>query len=75
MGVRNLRRLLEPHADRIDCNGQKVVIDGPSLAYHIFYLCIRNQNPAGLFEQPSYSQLGETAIAWLDQLCACGVTV
>jgi hypothetical protein len=47
-----------------------VVIDGPALAYHVLYICIRHGIP-----QPSYEILGKTAVAWLDELTRRSVIV
>lgn len=70
MGIPRLIVTLEPYVVHGVLENQHVVIDGPALAYHILYICNRHGIP-----QPSYKLLGETAIAWFDELIRCGVSV
>lgn len=68
MGIPRLLYHLEPYgveeqlADNVD-----IIIDGPSFAYHIYHLCSSSTARNGR-RAPSYSLLGDTAIAWLDRL-------
>ena len=71
MGIPHLRRHLEPYAQRSRLQDCDIAIDGPALAYHILALC-RKTTAKTPFEHPSYALLGQTAIAWLDQVQACG---
>jgi hypothetical protein len=68
MGIPRLISTLEPYVVHGLLNNEHVVIDGPALAYHILYICNRHGIP-----QPSYKLLGETAVAWLDELTRRGV--
>ncbi|KAF4971185.1 hypothetical protein FSARC_1907 [Fusarium sarcochroum] len=70
MGIPRLISTLEPYVVHGTLNGEHVVIDGPALAYHILYICNRHGIP-----QPSYKILGETALAWLDELIRRDVSV
>lgn len=73
MGIPRLRQLLEPYAEDVDLNGRDIVIDGPGLAYHVLY---NDRRPASsVFNQPSYSVLGQAAINWLDGLTKSGANV
>ncbi|KAK7417045.1 hypothetical protein QQX98_004806 [Neonectria punicea] len=63
MGIPHLISTLEPFAVHGPLDDKAVVIDGPALAYHILYIC--NRNGVVL---PSYQLLGDTAVAWLDEL-------
>ena len=74
MGVPRLKRILEPHAERTKIPASNVVIDGPSLAYYIYFV-LKGNSKNSPFDQASNELLGQTAIAWLDQIQACGLTV
>ncbi|KAK1989292.1 XPG domain containing-domain-containing protein [Colletotrichum cereale] len=63
MGIPHLLNHLSPYGVSGPIDGDRVVIDGPALAYHIYHLCTRSSS--GL---PSYDLLGKTALAWLDKL-------
>ncbi|KAI7764769.1 hypothetical protein LZL87_003974 [Fusarium oxysporum] len=67
MGIPRLIPTLEPYVVHGSLNDEHIVIDGPALAYHILYICNRHGIP-----QPSYKLLGETAVAWLDELTRRG---
>lgn len=75
MGIPGLKRHLQPFAVSVDLENRRVIIDGPALAYHILYLCLAKASRSSPFELPPYSLLGETVVAWLDQLQRCGVSV
>lgn len=75
MGIPHLKRNLEPYAERGPIKPCQVTIDGPALAYHILGLCRNGTLKSSPFEQPSYSRLGDTAIAWLDQIVELGFHV
>jgi len=77
MGVPHLITYLRPYADWHSLDGQNVVIDGPGLAYHIYYICCCSRPAAqSSFEAlPSYRELGDAVILWLDGLDDHGVTV
>ncbi len=75
MGIPQLKRRLEPYAERAAIKPGDVVLDGPSLAYHILGLCSRATRQTSPFEQPSYELLGRTTIAWLDRIQECGLSV
>ncbi|KAI8667854.1 XPG-I-2 domain-containing protein [Fusarium keratoplasticum] len=70
MGIPHLISTLEPYAVHGVLDNDRVVIDGPALAYHILHICNRH----GIV-QPSYQLLGDTTIAWLDELVSRGVSV
>ncbi|KAL2065512.1 hypothetical protein VTL71DRAFT_3182 [Oculimacula yallundae] len=68
MGIPHLTTFLRPFAAAESLHSQQVVIDGPSFAYHVYYICLKASTRArnGLEAAPSYRKLAETAIAWLD---------
>ncbi|CAK7271281.1 hypothetical protein SEPCBS57363_004534 [Sporothrix epigloea] len=79
MGVPKLLSTLTPYGDRRPLSNAQVVVDGPALAYHVVSLCMTDplmsvgrNHP---LEQPTYGQLGQTAVAWLDELRAQSVTI
>jgi len=73
MGVPRLRQLLEPYAEHVDLKDRDLVIDGPGLAYHILWY---DRRPvSSLFSRPSYSELGEAAVKWLNKLSQSGAKV
>ncbi|KAK4181845.1 XPG domain containing-domain-containing protein [Triangularia setosa] len=75
MGIPHLKRNLEPYAERGPVKPCNVVVDGPALAYHVLSLASRTTIKTSPFEQPSYGLLGRTAIAWLDKMEDCGLTI
>lgn len=75
MGIPQLKRNLEPYAERAAIEPGNAVLDGPALAYHVLSLCSRSTRKTSPFEQPSYELLGKTAIAWLERIQTCGLTV
>ncbi|KAK0637235.1 XPG domain containing-domain-containing protein [Bombardia bombarda] len=77
MGIPHFKRHLEPYAQRgiVTPGSVSVALDGPALAYHVLNLCQRKSLRSSPFEQPAYELLGQTAIAWLDQIQACGLLV
>lgn len=47
----------------------KFLIDGPGLAYHVYYRLAHRFNALGAFDAlPSYDQIGQAAIAFLSEL-------
>ncbi|CAK7226596.1 hypothetical protein SCUCBS95973_006255 [Sporothrix curviconia] len=79
MGVPKLLSTLTPYGDRKPLDHARVIIDGPALAYHAVSLCMADPVMAAgrnhPLEQPTYGQLGQAAIAWLDELRARSVTI
>jgi hypothetical protein len=70
MGIPHLITFLQPYAEAESLAGNCVVVDGPGLAYYIYHMCL-SARPAAWnpFEAaPSYEELGEACIAWLDGL-------
>ncbi|GKT59488.1 DNA replication initiation factor CDC45 [Colletotrichum tofieldiae] len=70
MGIPHLLNHLSPYGVLGPIDGDRVVIDGPALAYHIYHLCTRSTS--GL---PSYGLLGRTALAWLDKLTSHDISI
>ncbi len=75
MGIPRLTGLLSPHAEHCLIRDTQAVIDGPALAYHVIHLCSPKSRGDNPFSQPTYDVLGKAAIAWLDKLERCGITV
>ncbi|PQE29346.1 hypothetical protein CJF32_00010919 [Rutstroemia sp. NJR-2017a WRK4] len=77
MGIPHLITYLRPFATRESLKDKEIVIDGPGLAYHIYHLCQSTRVSAGNYFEavPSYKELGETVLEWLDGLEKGGSTV
>lgn len=75
MGVFKLRKFLEPYSETFALESGSAILDGPSFAYHIFYLCSRTVLQTTPFEQPSYELLGRTAISWLTAIRSHGYSM
>lgn len=77
MGIPHLITYLRPYGVVGALDGCNVVIDGPGLAYHIYHFCLtlrplaRNRLQAA----PSYKEVGEAVIVWLDHLQARNVSM
>jgi len=76
MGVPHLINHLKPYATLAPLDGDAVV-DGPALAYHVYYICLNNRpmarNP--LEATPTYEEIGRTSLAWLEGLEANGISM
>lgn len=86
MGIPHLAQQLQPHGTKVllsrastsdGSNPTPAIIDGPSLAYHCFYVCLSRQSSArNSYEAlPSYKDLGEAAVSWLEQIEQYGMKV
>ncbi|KAJ8060732.1 hypothetical protein OCU04_011036 [Sclerotinia nivalis] len=77
MGIPHLITFLRPYATLSSLKGKDIVIDGPGLAYHIYHICLSTKKSAGNYFEasPSYKELGETVLAWLDGLERSGAAV
>lgn len=77
MGIPHLITLLQPYSELRLLEGQDVVIDGPAWAYHIYYICLgRRSSSRGPFQAlPSYAEIGDAAIEWLDGLRQSNVSM
>ena len=66
----------EHHRDHPSDNG-KVVIDGPGFAFHVFYALLACKPPSlNPFDAtPSYAEIGQAAIAFLQELRLYGLTM
>lgn len=74
MGISGLVSVLKAVASRSELRG-RVVIDGPSFAYHILHLARVEVDASTLLQEPSYSVLGSTALRWLQNLESYGLDV
>ena len=70
MGIPHLIALLEQHSTKESLARQSVVIDGPAFAYFIYFRCLasRSSTEKPFEATPTYAELGESAIQWLDGL-------
>ena len=77
MGIPHLITFLRPYAEIEPLAGREVVIDGPGLCYHIYHKCLGRRGDArNAFEAaPSYEELGDAALEWLDGLRGSGTIV
>lgn len=66
----------EHHPDHPSDNG-KIVIDGPGFAFHVFYALLACKSPSlNPFDAtPSYAEIGQGAIAFLEELRLYGLTM
>ncbi|KAJ0168332.1 hypothetical protein CTA2_7358 [Colletotrichum tanaceti] len=70
MGIPHLLNHLSPYGVMGPLDSDRVVIDGPALAYHIYHLCTRSTS--GL---PSYDLLGRTTLGWLEKLTCHDISI
>jgi hypothetical protein len=82
MGIPHLTHSLSPYGEKIvlpqnPANDENAIIDGPSLAYHIFYVCIARRTGArnALEATPTYEELGQAAVNWLEQIEQYGLNM
>lgn len=81
MGIPRLTQHLSPYATKVVFQHQdashdgeqrmatRVVIDGPALAYHVYYVCLSRHGKArnALEAIPSYHDIGSATVRWLEQ--------
>ena len=55
--------------------GRKVFIDGPALAYHIYYRLLAHQLTmlSALDAQPTYNEIGKATLLYLNELQSHGL--
>ncbi|KAL3420086.1 DNA replication initiation factor cdc45 [Phlyctema vagabunda] len=77
MGIPHLITYLRPYAVLEPLTARNIVIDGPGFCYHIYNICLNERSQArNPFEAaPSYAELGDTALEWLDALSESGAVV
>ena len=89
MGIRRLTTYLEPYATAatIGCSNStcsvhedgptSMVIDGPGLAYHIFYriLAWKPASWHALDALPSYKEIGDATLLFLQELSKHGIVM
>lgn len=77
MGIPHLITYLRPYAESESLAGRDVIVDGPGLCYHIHHKCLGRKADArnALEATPSYDELGEAAIEWLEGLRASAAVV
>ncbi|CAD0101252.1 unnamed protein product [Aureobasidium mustum] len=82
MGIPHLTHSLSPYGDKVvlpqhPANHENAIIDGPSLAYHVFYVCIARRTSArnALEATPTYQELGQAAVNWLEQIEQYGLKI
>ncbi|KAL2355264.1 XPG domain containing-domain-containing protein [Cryomyces antarcticus] len=80
MGIPHLITHLRPYAspvtftvaqpDEDQASREAVIIDGPALAYHVYHKCLAQRTRASnaLEAAPSYAELGDAALLWLEAL-------
>lgn len=84
MGIQGLTTHLQPYSHPINLGctnrqcpsnvgGLSTVIDGPSLVHHIYYALVDNSR--GFAGQPTYPEITEGVIIFLDLLQQAGVQV
>jgi hypothetical protein len=76
MGIQGLARRLEPYSTRYSAQqlvGYTAIIDGPGLAYEAHKLGL--STAASQLRIPSYADMNNEAIKWLNSLEDQGITV
>ena len=80
MGIPHLTHSLSPYGDKVvlpqhPASHQNAIIDGPSLAYHVFSVCIARRTGArnALEATPTYQELGQAAVNWFEQIETYGL--
>jgi hypothetical protein len=76
MGIQGLARRLEPYSNRYtasELEGYAAIIDGPGLAYEAHKLAL--SAAASQTRIPSYADINNEAIKWLDALESQGIEV
>jgi hypothetical protein len=74
MGIPGLATRLEPYAIRTssaDVDGYVAIIDGPALAYFAH----RVANQGTKYRLPSYADINQVAIRWLEHLESINIRV
>jgi hypothetical protein len=77
MGIPHLITFLRPYAELESLAGRDVIVDGPAICYHTHYRVLGRKTEArNSFEAaPSYEELVQAAIEWLDGLREGGAVV
>ena len=89
MGIPRLIGLLNPYSVSVSlgCSNEEcsihprssspLIIDGPGLAYAIYYrlLACKPTHLNALDAQPSYNEIGNATLRFLEQLRECGVAM
>jgi len=84
MGIPRLTTQISPYGESVIWRKQvqtavehhsDVIIDGPSFAYFIHKLCLTTKSKArnALEALPTYPELGEAAVTWLNQIESFGL--
>jgi len=73
MGIPRLITYLEPYATPAELSGSKVIIDGPGLAYRL--LASKSRADNAIQNAPTYAELGQSAVYFLDELQTHNVTM
>lgn len=89
MGIPRLTSYLQPYFNStvlgcsdFDCSIHTrqmttLIIDGPGLVYAVYYrlLAWKSQSSSVLDAQPSYKEIGNATVHFLEQLSRCGITM
>jgi hypothetical protein len=76
MGIQGLARRLEPYSSRYsaqELEGYAAIVDGPGLAYEAHKLAL--SAAASQTRIPSYADINNEAIKWLNALESQGIKV
>jgi hypothetical protein len=87
MGIPHLTAYLRPYATPVTWQRrgstsdaalpEELIIDGPALAYHIYYQCLALRSGAGnaLEAFPTYAELEIAVVLWLENIETFGLSV
>jgi len=79
MGIPHLMHHLQTYGEKVlfqhndstkpPFQSTNIIIDGPALAYHVYYICLSRRSGArnAIDAIPSYKELSHAVVAWLDQ--------
>jgi hypothetical protein len=57
-------------------SSRKLIIDGPALAHHLYHTLLQCSSGLNALDaQPSYAELGQAVVEFLDELQECGLKV
>lgn len=70
MGIPRLLSYLQPYTNTTSLKDCNIIIDGPGFAYYIYYSLSAQHTyyEDAIRAAPSYEELGEAALAFLDKL-------
>lgn len=77
MGIPHLRETLRPYTVSKSLKGKGLVVDGPALAYFVYYELLKHEDEGRQYRGAilTYSIIQDTVISWLNRLSRQGATM